>query len=103
MVRLGYTKFHLRYIMAMKSVYSIRLYELLLQYPYKEQGSREILLEDLRFMLGIPKKTLKEYGHFKSRVLLKAQKDLTNFSNISFEFKENKQGKKVHSILFTVS
>ena len=65
--------------MALKSSFSIRIFELLKQ--YEKLGKRRIELEDLRQLVGTTElaqngEVIKEdyplYGHFKSRVILPA-------------------------------
>ena len=46
-----FTKYFLRYALALKSTYAVRLYELLKQ--YEKIGSRTISVEDIRSLCGV--------------------------------------------------
>lgn len=108
-----YLLYDARNILHMSSVYSIRLYEILKQ--YERIGSRKVELEALKWMIGVNSMEtdekgkevevyrLKSYGHFKSRVLIPAQKDFSEKCDISFDFYEIKKGRKVDAIQFKIS
>jgi len=104
-----FTTYYLANVMTLKSNYSIRLFELLKQ--YEKIKKRTIDLEELRKMVGTTEiehngKIIKEdyplYGHFKSRVILPAQKELKQKTDIYFNFQEIKQGRKVVAIEFEI-
>lgn len=104
-----FTTYYLANIMTLKSSYSIRLFELLKQ--YEKLGKRKIELEELRRLVGtteieqngeIIKEDYPLYANFKSRVILSAQKELKQKTDIYFNFKEIKQGRKVVAIEFEI-
>ncbi|MCI2256213.1 replication initiation protein [Domibacillus sp. PGB-M46] len=95
-----FTNYPFDVIAPLKSSYSVRLFELLKQ--YEKIGHRTIALEELRLMLGVTEK-YPEYGNFKQRILKHSQKELKEKTNLSFEFEEIKQGKKVEKIKFTIN
>ena len=104
-----FTIYNLANVMPLKSNYSIRLFELLKQ--YEKIKKRTINLEELRQMVGtteinkngeIIKEDYPLYGHFKSRVILPAQKELKQKAEIYFNFQEIKQGRKVVAIEFEI-
>ena len=104
-----FTTYYLANVMQLKSSYSIRIFELLKQ--YEKLKKRTISLEKLRLQLGTTEidqngKVVKEdyelYGHFKTRVLLVAQKELKQKTDICFNFKEIKEGRKVVAIEFEI-
>lgn len=106
-----FTSYTLKNIVQFKSVYSIRIYELLKQYVNTEQKERTIEVEDLRNKLGITeynqqgkiiKKKLKNYADLKRKVILQAQKELINKADIAFFFEEIKKGRKVVAIKFLI-
>lgn len=92
-----FTKYLLKNISNLNSFYSIRIYELLKQ--YQKIGKREILLSELKQMVGA---NYIKYSHFKSKVLEVAQKDLRENSDISFEYSEIKKSRKVELIKFKI-
>lgn len=78
---------------------------------YEKLGRRKIELEELRKLVGtteidqngeIIKEDYPLYANFKSRVILSAQKELKQKTDIYFNFKEIKQGRKVIAIEFEI-
>lgn len=96
-----FTSYQLENVVRLNSVYSIRIYELLKQ--YERLRKRELTLEELRHFLAIEPTKYKQYGHFKSKVLAIAQKEINNKTDIHFEFVEIKTGRKVTSIEFIIT
>ncbi len=92
--------YDIRNILRLTSAYSVRMYELLKQ--YERLGKRTFDIENLKLTLGILEHEYKLYGHFKDKVILKSQLDLSQETDISFDFVEHKQGKKVKSITFRI-
>ena len=84
----------------MNSVYSIRIYELLKQ--YERIRKRKLTLEELRYFLGIEKEKYIQYGHLKNKVLLVAQKEINEKTDIQFTFNEIKTGRKVTGFEFDI-
>jgi len=103
-----FTAIAVKNISALKRTYSIRIYELLIQ--FKKTGNRTILLDDFRSMLGLEGKYI-EFRAMNQLVLKPAIKELNEKSNIivsvdtvkngrsvialDFNFKEDKQAKIV--------
>ncbi|BBA30509.1 replication initiation protein [Prevotella melaninogenica] len=86
----GYRKYELVTAMQFKSVYSMRMYELM-------SGQTKPLtykFEDLKERFGVKDK-YKLVGHFKTRVLDIAKKELDECSPYSFNYTEEKEGRKV--------
>lgn len=97
-----YTKYKLGVVLNFKSEYSFRIYELMKQ-VYPRMRDKTITVEELKNILGIDKKEYTKYGHFKSKVLKQAQKEINNNSDIEIEFDEIKQNKKVVALNFRIS
>jgi len=95
-----FLSYDIRNVLKISSVYSIRIYELLKQ--YEKIGHREFEIATLKVILGISNK-YKMYGHFKKRIIKKAQKDLKLHTDICFTFEERKQGRKVVAVIFNIS
>lgn len=102
-IKSEFTRYPLRYVMGMKSVYSIRLYELLKQYEKTNQKERVIAIHELREMVGVEPTKYKRYNDFKRKVLEVAQKELPKQSDIGFIFEEIKEGRAVKFIKFIIS
>ena len=95
-----FTAFRLENTLNLRSIYAIRLYELLKQ--YETIGKRQITIEKFREILELKKSEYKLYGHFKTRIILPAQRELKKKTDISFEFEEIKEGRSVAEILFHI-
>ncbi|EHK5557261.1 replication initiation protein [Escherichia coli] len=92
-----FTKIVIKNVSALKRTYSIRIYELLMQ--FKSIGDRVISIDDFRSMLGLEKK----YQTFKSLnqlVITPAIKELNEKSDLSVSVDTVKQGRKVVALHF---
>jgi len=96
-----YTSYKLSNILTLKSKYSIRIYEILKSNLFKK--CIKIELEELKKMVGAKANYLKVYADFKNKVLLQAQKELNETTDIGFDFEEIKTGRKVTSIKFYIN
>ena len=94
-----FTSYKLKNVMELKSGYSIRIYEVLKKWQTIKEV--EIPLKELREMVGVTD-TYREYHNFKKRVLTTAQNEIEEKTDISFEYKEIKMGKRVVSIRFII-
>ena len=98
----GYTPENLSLLLSAKCTYTYRLYELLRLWS-NSRIDIEYSLEELKdlFMLE-DKKSYSTYFNFKSKVILPAKNELEELNLFEIDFKENKKGKKVESITFSV-
>lgn len=103
-----YLTYDVRNILKLTSVYSIRIYELLKQYEGMIDESklshtkRKFSIDELKKVLGIEEGEYQLYGHFKNKIILKAQKDLESETDIRFEIEEEKSSRKITSIIFLI-
>lgn len=95
-----FTRYQLKNTVRLRSVYSVRIYELLKQYQSLE--IRTFQLDDLRASLGIPEKKLQPYGNFKRKVLDIAANELKKNSDIYFYYTPVKSGRKVIGVEFHI-
>lgn len=95
-----YLVYDIRNILSLTSIYSVRLFELLKQ--YQKIGKRRFELDELKSLLSIEPNEYALYGHFKERVIKKAQKDLKQHTDIYFEFEEETEKKRVYAIVFWI-
>lgn len=96
----NFTKYDLRNVLYLPNAYIIRLYEILKSQEFRK--SFEISFLELKEVLGIPEDKYTLYGSFKSKVLLKAQKQLKEKTDITFTFEGVKTSRKVTHIRFTI-
>ena len=96
----GYTKYFLRNIRPMKSIYSIRIYELLKQYEPCGSKSRRFIISELQEMLQC---SYERFNHFKTKVIEKAIKEINEHSDITTSYFLEKKGRTNHWITFTIN
>lgn len=99
-IKTTYTKYQLKNIAGLKSSYSIRIYELLKQYT--KIGERLFTIEEFKRILGIKPDSYKNYGDLNRRIIKKAEKELSQKTDISFTVKPKTKGNKVVKILFLI-
>ncbi|RBP57162.1 plasmid replication initiation protein [Alkalibaculum bacchi] len=95
-----YTSYKLENILSLKSKYSLRVYELLKCNEFKKKW--EVELEEFKRSLGATEKSYSVYQNVKNRIIMQAQKELKEKTDISFKFKEIKTGRKVTSLKFYI-
>jgi len=93
-----FTQYNISFLMKMQSSHSRRIYKLLKQ--YEKIGWRRFTIVKLKEILCIEEDEYKKYYDFKRRFILKAQKDLSKYTDITFTFEEEKKGRKVVAITF---
>lgn len=91
-----FTIMPLKQVLSLRSVYSIRIYEMLQQ--FKSTGYFITKVDDLKYKLNIDGK-YRSYNLFKRNVILQAQKELAN-TDMAFTFEEIKAGRRIDIIKF---
>jgi len=96
-----FTKVPVVELIACRSIYGQRLYELL--YQFADTGVRLMEVEELRQKLNLQNK-YKNFYDFRKRVLKQAQKDVESRTNMSFTWDEIKarKGRKIERLLFDI-
>jgi plasmid replication initiation protein len=95
-----FTVIRLSDIMKFKSIYSIRIYELLKQ--YESIGYRKIELDELRLSCGIPENRLNLIADFRRKVIEISQREINEKSDILINFNFIKKSRKFVSIEFFI-
>jgi plasmid replication initiation protein len=95
-----FIKYRPEIIRQIHSGYSIRVYELLKQ--YEKIKKRIFPIGELREILGVGETEYKRYYDFKKYVLLIAQRDLNENTDIKIGFREVRKGKRVEAIEFII-
>lgn len=104
-LRERFTRYNIRNISELQSVYSIRMFEFIKENEFKKDGF-EVSVDDLKEMLYMKAQdndgaeVYQLYGDFKKRVLIKAQEDLDKHCDTTFSFEERKDGRRVTKIFF---
>jgi plasmid replication initiation protein len=87
-------------LLGLSSSYSVRLLELLAQ--YENIGNRTTTISDIRSWCGINEEEYKLYGHFKSRVINPAKKEINEKTGYTVDYTESKRSRKVDKIHWTI-
>lgn len=101
-----YTKYELYNILALKSRYSIRLYEIFKSYKYanKKKEVIELTLADIKSQIGANNKSFSNFAELKRRVIDKAISEINEYTDISVSYTVGKkERKKVISLIFTIT
>jgi len=94
----SFTKYKLLSISSMSSVYSIRIYEMLMQWRTKK--SVRVTIEKLRYRMQIEEGKYKEFSNFKQKVIDTAIKEINECSDVIANYDMIKEGRKVVAINF---
>ncbi len=95
-----FTKFALEQVASMKSVYSVRLYELLTQWRKAKKVS--FALDVFRGQLGIEENEYKAMSDFKKRVLDLAVREINEKSDLNVSYTQIKKGVSIVGFEFKV-
>lgn len=96
-----FTKYQLYNILAMKSAFSVRIYELLKSYAY--QKNKTFDLEELKRLLEVENvKSYVRFPDFRRKVLEKAQEEINELTGLNISYKPITKGKKVIKIEFQI-
>lgn len=98
----NFTKYYLWNVLRLESNASFRIYELLKQYEYI--GTKTMTVTELKEWIGIsPDSYAVGFSAFRQYVLEYAKKELSKKTDISFTYKEEKVGRKIEKIHFTIT
>lgn len=95
-----FTKYELKHIGKMTSIYAIRLYELLMQ--WKTTGKREVEIEWLKEQFELDENYSRMFD-LKKRVIEPAIKDINKHSNYQVSWEQRKTGRAVTHLTFIFS
>lgn len=95
-----FTKLSLADLLELKSIYSIRMFELLVQ--YESIGKRKISIKDLREFCGIKEKEYTDYFDMKRKVIERAKREINEKTNYKIDYTEIKSSRRVVSIEWTI-
>lgn len=96
-----YFTYELWNVLKLKSNNQLRMYELLKQ--YEKIGKRTVKIEELKLLLGLQKEEYPVWQNFKVRVLESCKAALLECTDICFEYKTIKKGRKVSAVIFTIT
>ena len=96
-----FTQYQLHNILAMKSAFSVRIYELMKSYLF--QKSKTFDIDELKYLLMV--ENVKSYVNFKDfriYVLEKAQAEINELTDINIHFEPIFKGRKVVKVKFRI-
>ena len=98
-VKANFTQYMLSEVSKMQGAYSVRVYELLVQ--YKTTGERSISIEDFRFMLDLGTR-YKQFNDLLKRVIEPSVDEINEQSDLKVTATPQKTGRKFTHIKFTI-
>lgn len=96
-LRESFTAFNLCYVLALKSKYAIRLYELFHSYLYRKEF--QLTLDEIRKMLKLEDKYA-EYKELNRNVIKRAVDEINEYTDLSVNYKPIREGKRVVAVEF---
>ena len=101
----GAEEFFTQYLLSqtanLKSVYSVRLYELLIQ--WKAAGKTPVFeLSLFRGQMGLDDNEYRDMSNFKKRVLDLAVNEINEKTDLTVSYTQEKKGRVIHGFKFTV-
>nr|WP_181716309.1 replication initiation protein RepM [Psychrobacter sp.]QJS05374.1 RepB [Psychrobacter sp.] len=96
-----FTKYLLEQTATMTSNYSVRLYELLVQWKQAKKTPM-FELQEFRGQLGVEDDEYKAMSNFKIRVLDLAVEEINEKSDLNINYSQKKKGRKIIGFTFTV-
>lgn len=96
-----FTQYQLYNILAMKSAFSVRLYELLKSYAFQKEKMFE--LDELKKLLGVENvASYEHFGLFRKKVLEKALEEIAELTDLNVDFDPIKKSNKVVKVRFRI-
>ena len=98
-----FTKYQLETVFSLKSTYAFYAYMYFKKFLHGSRKSYKftVSLQDFKGIISASSK-YHLYGHFKDRVLKPLQEEFEELADITFSFKEIKQGRKVSELEFII-
>lgn len=98
-VKTNFTQYMLSEVSKMQGAYSIRIYELLMQ--YKATGERYLSIDNLRFILDLGER-YKQFNDLFKRVIDPAIDEINKLTSLKVTVEPQKTGRKFTHIKFTI-
>lgn len=96
-----FTQYQLYNILAMRSSFSVRIYELMKSYAFQKSKTFEV--SELKRLLGVEEvKSYDRFPDFRRKVLEKAREEINELTDINIYFEPITKGKKVVKIKFRI-
>ena len=99
-IKSHFTKIETTTLLQLKSIYSIRIFELLKQ--YEEIGKRTITIEELRSYCGIKQGEYRNYNAVKLYVIERAATEINAKTGYEVDYVEIKESRKIIALEWTI-
>lgn len=96
----AFTKCNLTTLNKFRSMYAVRMYQLL--YQYKNLGSRMFEIAELKEIIGLDKDQYPSFEDFKRRIINPAKLELDKKAEISFILEKIKTSRKITHLKFII-
>lgn len=88
-------------VLALRSKFSIRLYEIFKSYQYL--GHYEVSLQELRYLMMIEENEYKKTNDFRRFVIDKPLEEINTFTDLEVEYQPIKTGRAITGFYFTIT
>lgn len=96
-----FTQYQLYNILAMKSSFSVRIYELMKSYAFQKSKTFEV--DELKHLLMVDGlKTYENFNNFRTKVLDKAQEEINELTDLNIYYEPITKGRKVVKVKFRI-
>lgn len=96
-----FTQYQLYYILAMKSAFSVRIYEIMKSYAF--QRFKTFHLDELKSLLMVDKvRSYEDFSLFRKKVLEVAQREINELTDLRFSYEPITKGRKVIKLNFLI-
>ncbi|MDM8549821.1 replication initiation protein [Desulfobacterales bacterium HSG2] len=99
-LRENFTPYELSAVIRLRNHYSLKIYRLLKYNRSNTDKSLTVSLDQLKEYLGINPGEYNHFGHFKTKVIVPAQKDISEKTDIKFSLEQIKESRKIKYIRF---
>lgn len=97
-----FTQYQLYNILAMKSAFSVRIYELMKSYAFQKSKTFEV--DELKRLLMVDDvKSYKDFSLFRAKVLERAKEEINELSDLNIFFEPIVKGRKVVQVRFVIN
>ncbi len=98
-----YLSISTKYLTQLASPYSIKLYMILKHRLRQQTAYPKYNVDELRFMLSVPKDSYKKYSDFKHRILLRCMEEINRETDIQIlDITEVKRQRVTHTVCFVL-
>lgn len=95
----NFTKYRLKHIAELSSVYAIRVYEMIVAWHGQNKSFEEMTIDDFRTALNLGRK-YKQFGELRKFVIEKSVEQINERTNYDLEIQGKKRGRSFYKLQF---